>query len=120
MRGLVKKNAHAHYANLQMDVMLQPYIGKPDDFLAFISGKWGWKVHFDRVSGVIVADEGKKYCVCPLVNMNRKPVSDAICYCSEGFAELMFSTVFGKPVVATVVSSVIRGDSSCRYRIDLK
>lgn len=39
MRGFVEKNAQAHYANLQMDFVLKPYIGKPDDFLAFIS--WG-------------------------------------------------------------------------------
>lgn len=67
-----------------------------------------------------MADENKSFCVCPLVNVKKKTVSDAICYCSEGFAELMFSAVFEKPVTAIVISSVIRGDSSCRYKIDLK
>jgi predicted hydrocarbon binding protein len=47
------------------------------------------------------------------------PGSDVICYCSEGFAERMFSRVAGVEVSAEVVSSVRRGDLSCVYRIEL-
>ncbi len=43
----------------------------------------------------------------------------ALCYCSEGFAERMFSIVQGSPVQAIVASSVQRGDPTCVYRIEL-
>ena len=45
--------------------------------------------------------------------------SPNLCKCSEGFAELMFSQVFGFPVTATLQKSVICGDKHCVYEIVL-
>lgn len=42
-----------------------------------------------------------------------------MCYCSEGFAERMFSVVCEHQVEAVVISSVQRGDERCIYRIEL-
>ena len=38
----------------------------------------------------------------------------------RGFAKKMFSEVYGARVRAEVVESILRGNKSCKYRIDLK
>jgi hypothetical protein len=58
-------------------------------------------------------------CVCPLVQQNIGVVSTTLCHCSEGFAERMFSAVIEKPVKATVTRSILRGDKSCVYTIQI-
>ncbi len=116
-RNLIKKNAVIHFNELKMNDMLKEYIGNPDKFIDFISEKWGWKIEFDKKTGVLVADENKDYCVCPLVNQAESIGSSVMCNCSEGFAEKMFSSVFGYPVKAEVITSVLRGDASCKYKI---
>jgi predicted hydrocarbon binding protein len=117
LRRLIKKNAIVHYKNLKMDDMLKDYENNPEKFVTFISEKWGWKIDYNPSAKTLMADENKNYCVCPMVNKD-KGVSPAICYCSEGFAEMMFSKVVGEPVKATVVSSIHRGDKSCQYKIE--
>ena len=116
-RNLIKKNAVIHFNELKMKDMLKDFIGNPDKFIAFISEKWGWKIEFDKSAGVLIADENKSYCVCPMVNQDERIGSAVMCNCSEGFAEKMFSEVFGKPVKAEVISSVLKGDKSCKYKI---
>jgi hypothetical protein len=96
-----------------------PYRGDLPGFLRFLTEKWGWKVEFYAQSQVITADENKPACVCPIVQRRVGPVSEILCYCSEGFAGRMFSAVTGKAVTAQVVRSVLRGDASCVYRVEL-
>jgi predicted hydrocarbon binding protein len=117
VRSLVKKNSIVHYNDLKMNEMLSDYIGQPEKFIQFISEKWGWVITFDKATGVLIADENKSYCVCPVVNQANNIGSPATCYCSEGFAEKMFSAVFQRAVKAEVISSVLRGNASCRYKI---
>jgi hypothetical protein len=118
-RSLIKKNAVIHFNELKMNDMLKEYIGNPDKFIAFISEKWGWKIEFDKSSGILIANENKSYCVCPMVNQAEGIGSSLMCNCSEGFAEKMFSTVFDRPVKASVISSVLKGDASCKYKVIL-
>jgi len=115
----IKSAAIAHYNQLKMDEMLASYVGDLDKFAGFISEKWGWKIDFDKTTKTLVADENKDYCVCPVLPHNATTPATAMCYCSEGFAERMFSKVYGAPVSATVISSVRRGDKSCRYKVVL-
>jgi hypothetical protein len=117
MAAIIKKNAEVHFNDLEMHEMLADYIGKPEEFTRYIAEKWGWKVEFDKKSNTIIANENKAYCVCPVVNQASAVKPTLICNCSEGFAEMMFSVVFGSPVKATVVSSVLRGDKNCIYKI---
>jgi len=120
VKSLVKNNAIIHFNELNMNDMLKDYIGYPDKFITFISEKWGWKIEFDKTAGILFADENKSYCVCPMVNQADGIGTSVMCNCSEGFAEKMFSTVFDSPVTATVISSVLRGDKSCIYKITIK
>lgn len=119
-RKIMKPCAMAHYNFLEMDKVLAPYIGDIEKFTQFISEKWDWKIDYNHESGVMVADENKSYCVCPMVNKENGVLSSILCYCSEGFAEKMFSTVAGHPVTAMVTSSIHRGNDRCKYEIRLK
>ncbi len=117
LRKIVKKASITHYDNLKMDALLSPYIGDLDKFNQFIERSWGWKIDYDDRTKVLIADECKDYCVCPILEHKKEINTSAICYCSEGFAEKMFSVVTGLPVSATVISSVRRGDETCKYKI---
>lgn len=116
-RKIMKSCARSHYNHLQMDNFLQPYEGNLEKFNTYIGQQWGWKINYKKDEGLLIADENKNHCVCPMVNRQEGEKSSILCYCSEGFAELMYSKVVGHPVQATVISSVIRGDSSCQYKI---
>lgn len=118
-RNIMKKCAISHYEHLNMDELLLPYVGDIEKFTLFIEKEWGWKVSYQKEAGVIIANENKKACVCPLVNPKKGVKSSILCYCSEGFSELMFSKVVGHPVKASIVSSIHRGDGSCIYKISL-
>lgn len=119
VKSLIKNNAIIHFNELKMSDMLKDFIGYPDKFIDFISEKWGWKIEYDKSAGVLIADESKSYCVCAMVNQSRGIGSSAMCNCSEGFAEKMFSTVFIRPCIAEVISSVLKGDASCKYKITI-
>lgn len=118
-RKIMKPCAMAHYNYLEMDNVLAPYKGDIEKFNAFISGEWGWKVNYNKEKGIITADENKSYCVCPMVNKEKGVRSSILCFCSEGFAEKMFSTVVGHPVKARVVSSIHKGNDRCIYEIKM-
>lgn len=106
----------AHYRLLDVDSMISEYAGRLKDFIDFIESKWGWKIYYDAQNGIIEADENKPFCVCPLVR-NGGIKNPLLCHCSEGFAKKMFSLVTGKPVSTEIAKSILRGDSSCVYRI---
>jgi predicted hydrocarbon binding protein len=117
IRKVLKSSALAHYNDLKMESILEGYKDKLETFIGWVETSWGWKVDYNKATRTIVADENKNYCVCPMIDHKTETRYPALCYCSEGFAEKMFSTVIGQPVSATVISSVQRGAKSCKYRI---
>ncbi len=119
-RRLLKRCSHSHYEDLKMQETVDRYRGKLDEFLAFLRKEWGWVIDYDRNRGVIQINENKSSCVCPLVQKNAGAGLGILCYCSEGFAEKVFSEVVGSEVRAEVTESILRGAKSCRYRIDLR
>ncbi|WP_372775604.1 DUF6144 family protein [Mangrovibacterium sp.] len=116
---LLKSCACAHYEQLEMDGVLQPFEGKVNGFCSFLEQQWGWKVKYNEGANTILADENKNYCVCPMMSHDNGLIYAALCCCSEGYAELMFSKVAGRPVEATILSSLHRGDDRCKYQIKL-
>lgn len=116
--ALVRECAAAHYRSANMDEIIPQYKGDIEAFLQFLSKEWRWKITYDRESQVVTADEDKNVCVCPLVQKGVG-VSATLCHCSEGFAERMFSAVVEKPVKAEVTRSILRGDKSCVYTIQI-
>ncbi len=119
LRAMLKGCAIAHYNSLDMDSILAPFKGKTDEFLKFLTNEWGWKIDYDKSTGIIICDENKNYCVCPMVNKAKGIASSAICYCSEGFTSKMFTVIAGAPAKATVLKSIYRGDPSCVYKVEL-
>ena len=117
LRQNLKSCAIVHYNNLKMDNVLSAYRGKLDKFIEFLEGEWGWKIDYDKASKTLIANENKNYCVCPMINHKAGAKPAAICYCSEGFAEKMFSTVAGVSAKATVISSIHRGNDRCKYKV---
>ena len=118
-RKIIKGCAAAHYDQLRMDKTVARFEGKLEDFLEFLTTEWGWIIEYSKQDGVIKMNENKDRCVCPLVRKEIGMKSPSLCYCSEGFAEKMFSAVVGFPVHAEVTESILRGAKSCKYRIDL-
>ena len=118
-RQIMKRCARVHYDQLKMDEVLQAYVGNWRNFIQFLKSNWNWVITFDEDKQIILADENKNVCVCPLVNYDEGIKSSILCYCSEGFAELMFSKVAGKQVQAKVISSIHRGQDRCQYEIKL-
>lgn len=98
------------------------FAGKLPEFLNFMRSQWGWIIDCDVTTGIIMMNENKSECVCPLVQKNRDPQQDLgmLCYYAEGFTEKMFAAVVGAPVRAEVTDSILRGGKSCRYRVELK
>lgn len=116
-RKLIRQGSVVHYNQLKMNEVLAPFKGNMGKFISFLEKEWNWKVAYDKTNNTIVADENKNYCVCPLINRQNPVKLPALCYCSEGIAEKMFSEVACKDVEARVISSIQRGDDRCRYKI---
>ena len=119
VRKIVKKSSQTHYDNLKIDSLLSDYIGDLEKFNKYLEKAWGWKIDYNKRTKVLIADENKDFCVCPILEHNKEINTSAICYCSEGFAEKMFSAVTGVTVSARVISSVRRGDKTCKYKIEI-
>ena len=117
-KNVLKDCSIVHYKNLKMDDVLSPYIGNLEGFIGFLGEKWGWKIDYSKTTKTLIANENKSYCVCPIINNKTKANKSAICYCSEGIAEKMFSFVAGVPASAAVISSIQRGDERCIYKIE--
>ena len=118
-RSILKNCATSHYKQLNMDEILSPYIGDLDKFTQYLVKEWNWKVNYRKDEGIIIADENKNYCVCPLTDHPGWIKSSDLCFCSEGFTELMFSKVTEKKTNVKVISSIQRGDERCKYEIKI-
>jgi len=93
--------AAIHYRAINMDELVLQYRGDLTGFLVLIAEKWQCKVDYDAEARVIIADENKPECVCPVARLRPGPVSGVV----------------GGPVQAQVLRSTLRGDKSCVYQI---
>ncbi len=115
---LLDRCGACHYQS--MEPMLSGYVGDLDGFIQFMSKEHGQVVTFDQEQNTILVDENKPYCVCPITqSMNGKKVSPVLCNCSASMTARMIAKVTGKEVKSRVVSSILRGDTSCVYEIKL-
>lgn len=71
-------------------------------------------------------DEDQKryyYCHCPWVRESLRSdearVPAAFCQCSAGFHKKPWEVIFGQPLEAVVLESVLKGDLQCRFAIHL-
>ena len=84
------------------------------------------KIPYNTVAYLAATDERMKryhYCHCPWVKeslrTNAVRVSPTFCLCSAGFHKKYWEGVFGQPLKADVVETVLQGDSWCKFAIHL-
>jgi hypothetical protein len=118
-RRMFEPGSDAHFRDLGMEATLSRFRGDLPAFLDFLRGEWAWIIDYDAEAGVVLVNENKSRCVCPLVAEDHGDDLGVLCYCSEGFAERMFTKVTGAPARARVTQSILRGGERCRYRIEL-
>lgn len=117
-RDAMRAASEYHYRQLGIEAELDSLSGSIDALFSMLTEKWGWIIEYDSENGVIIADENKPDCVCPIKRV-CKNASSLLCDCSAGFAERLFSRALRRPVKTEILSSVIRGDASCKYKITL-
>lgn len=93
--------------------------GSFDKFIDFCEKELGWIVNYNRSEKVLVCDENKSECLCPIVKTCKGKVSAYMCCCTEGELKRIFETAYGGKVKTEVLSSILRGDKRCVYRITL-
>ena len=119
-KKILEECSLCHFIENNMEEQLTQFIGDIDALLDFLKSQWGWLITYDRESGRITADEGKSQCICPIVTLSANgEASPNLCHCSEGFAKRMFSMVVGREVRTKIKTSILRGDDSCVYEIQL-
>jgi hypothetical protein len=63
------------------------------------------------------------YCHCPWARESLRqaegPVPAAFCRCSAGYHKKPWEVIFGQPLEADVLESVLQGDLRCRFAIHL-
>jgi hypothetical protein len=84
------------------------------------------KIPYNTVAFLSATDEQMKryhYCHCPWVKESLLTddvrVSPMFCLCSAGFHKKYWEGVFGQPVQADVVETVLQGDPWCKFAIHL-
>ncbi len=118
LEPIIRKCSTAHFKAANMEKILEPYVGKLEEFLDFIGKEWNQKIEYDKTNGVIIADEKKDYCVCPLVKHGLIE-SGKLCDCTKGFTKKMFAYILQKDVTVEVVRSWLRDRKSCIYKITI-
>ena len=59
----------------------------------------------------------ENHCLCPMVETNPAGLSPTFCVCSLGYVKEMHEQMFMKPVEVELMSSVLRGDPRCKFKI---
>lgn len=116
IRTLIRQNGQIHYKLLNFEETLADYKGNIEKFAVFLEKNWGWMINLNKEERTLTANENKSICVCPIAK-GHNTASALLCYCSEGFAEMMFSAVLEKKATAKVISSILRGDKNCIYQV---
>jgi len=57
------------------------------------------------------------HCLCPMVETKPAGLSPTYCLCSLGYVREMHEQIFKKPVQADLLTSVLRGDPRCKFKI---
>ena len=85
-----------------------------EDFLSLLNETriGGGKLYIkdDKIIGIY------EECYCGLVK-KVKGISPLFCYCSEGWYEQLFSSVFGKPIEVKKLRTILDGSNQCEFEI---
>jgi hypothetical protein len=59
----------------------------------------------------------ENHCLCPMVETKPAGLSPTFCLCSLGYVKEMHEQMFKRPVEVELISSVLRGDPRCKFKI---
>jgi hypothetical protein len=65
------------------------------------------------------AASSENHCLCPLVETKPAGLSATYCLCSLGYVKEMHEQIFKKPVEVELLSSVLRGDTRCKFKLTI-
>jgi predicted hydrocarbon binding protein len=100
--------------------LISNYIGDLQGFIRYMEKECGQQITYDENKQEIIVDENKNYCVCPIAKrMKEGRTSPILCNCSANMTAEMISEITGQKVKAQVMESILRGNSSCKYKIEL-
>ena len=116
-RDAIRAASSYHWDMLALTERLEALEGDIDKIIDFFTREWGWVISYDADVGVLIADENKPECVCPVARATHADAS--LCACSEGFAERLFTAALRRPVRSEVISSILRGGAHCVYKITI-
>jgi hypothetical protein len=75
-------------------------------------------IHFQFGSAAETgAPSQDNHCLCPMVETKPAGLSPTYCLCSLGYVKEMHEQMFQKPVEVELMSSVLRGDPRCKFKI---
>jgi hypothetical protein len=78
----------------------------------------GNTIYFQYLSAAETGLRSKEHhCLCPMVETNPSGLSPTYCSCSLGYVKEMHEQLFKKPVEVELLSSVLRGDPRCKFKI---
>ena len=117
-RGCLTHCAVFHYESGGVASAVSRFRGNLQGFLAFTESEYGWKNLWDQKAHLLLIDENKSSCACPLARF-EEDLPECLCECSVLFFCRIFSDLLCREVSARVVRSCLRGDPSCVYEISL-
>jgi len=91
------------------------YKGNIEGFLDHVRKNWVEKAEYDPSAGTIRITDKAEKCTCPLVKEGTTPGS--FCDCTIGWQKAAYSAVLGRPVVAELEESILRGGKRCIFKI---
>ncbi|MBP1607915.1 MAG: hypothetical protein H6Q04_150 [Acidobacteria bacterium] len=59
----------------------------------------------------------ENHCLCPMVENKPTGLSPTFCLCSLGYVKEMHEQMFKKPIEVELLTSVLRGDPRCKFKI---
>lgn len=74
---------------------------------------------FLRRDGEAILAEYRR-CYCGAVSRTKSNFPQTYCFCSCGWYRQLFETIFERPVKVELLGSIIQGDDSCRFRIQIR
>ncbi|MCX6087568.1 MAG: hypothetical protein NTV78_00080, partial [Caldiserica bacterium] len=124
----IKKNKELYFNQEITDKVIEFVESHPEIRQGVRKGNiiYETKIPYQAKEYIAEKDENKKryyYCHCPWVKESLKKghtdIPPVFCNCSAAFHKKPYDVIFGKPIKAEVIESVVRGDLWCKFAIHL-
>jgi hypothetical protein len=81
-----------------------------------VDGNILYMTYMNNYQGKVASEN---ICLCPFVESKPENLSHTYCHCSVGYIKETYSRRFGQPVKVELLTSVLRGDKRCKFKIEL-